>query len=110
MNWSGWPARDLADGHLRYYFTLDAGYSASQVNVNLVYHGGALKYIAPQGAMAPGLLAALKEHKPALLHDLHERAAIMQTHAGLTREEALREAAGCAFAPYSPQPAEEENP
>jgi endoglucanase len=37
-NKSGWPARDLANGHLRYYFTLDAGMSASQVSVSLVYH------------------------------------------------------------------------
>jgi endoglucanase len=37
-NKSGWPARDLANGHLRYYFTLDPGVSASQVTLSLVYH------------------------------------------------------------------------
>lgn len=37
-NKSAWPARDLTNGHLRYYFTLDAGYSASQVSLTLVYH------------------------------------------------------------------------
>jgi endoglucanase len=37
-NKSGWPARDLTNGHLRYYFTLDSGVSASQVTASFVYH------------------------------------------------------------------------
>jgi endoglucanase len=37
-NKSGWPARDLINGHLRYYFTLDPGETISQVTVNFVYH------------------------------------------------------------------------
>jgi endoglucanase len=37
-NKSAWPARDLVNGHLRYYFTLDSGTSASQVTATLVYH------------------------------------------------------------------------
>ncbi len=37
-NKSAWPARDLTNGHLRYYFTLDAGTAASAVTATLVYH------------------------------------------------------------------------
>jgi endoglucanase len=48
-NKSAWPARDLTNGHVRYYFTLDAGYPASQLTLNLVYHecgSGSIKQFA----------------------------------------------------------------
>ena len=61
---------------------------------------GELKYVAPQGAMTPDLLTALKEHKPDLLHDFHERVAIMQTDAHLPLSEARRLAPLSAFNPY----------
>jgi hypothetical protein len=63
-------------------------------------YDGELKYVAPKGAMTPGLLAALKEHKPDLLHDFHERVAIMQTDAHLPLHEARRLAPLSAFNPY----------
>ena len=37
QNKSAWPARPLKNGSYRYYFTLDAGYSASQVSVTSAY-------------------------------------------------------------------------
>jgi hypothetical protein len=61
---------------------------------------GELKYVAPKGAMTPDLFAALRKHKPDLLHDFHERAAIMQTDAHLPFSEARRLAPLSAFAPY----------
>ena len=65
---------------------------------------GELKYVASQGAMTTGLLAALKGHKPDLLHDFHERTAIMQIDAHLPLSEALRLAPLSAFNPI-PRPA-----
>ncbi|NUR30561.1 MAG: hypothetical protein HOV83_32705 [Catenulispora sp.] len=37
VNKSGWPARHLTNGSFRYYFTLDAGETASQVQVTSPY-------------------------------------------------------------------------
>ncbi|WP_344078676.1 glycoside hydrolase family 9 protein [Luedemannella helvata] len=37
QNKSAWPARPLKNGSYRYYFTLDPGYSASQVSVTSAY-------------------------------------------------------------------------
>lgn len=38
VNKSGWPARHLTHGSFRYYFTLDAGTTASQVTVTSPYN------------------------------------------------------------------------
>jgi endoglucanase len=45
VNKSGWPARHLTHGSFRYYFTLDAGTSPSQVTVTSAYN----QCLAPSG-------------------------------------------------------------
>ena len=69
--------------------------------IRLVFDGE-LKYVTPKGSMTTDLLATLKEHKPDLLHDFRERAAIMMADARLPPHEALRLAPSCAFTPYPP--------
>ena len=61
--------------------------------VALRIEGDALRYRAPRGAMTPDLRAALVEHKPDVLHDFNERAAIMEYDGGLPRPEAEARAA-----------------
>lgn len=61
--------------------------------VTLRIEGDALRYRAPRCAMTADLRAALVEHKPDVLHDYHERAAIMEFDGGLGRAEAERLAA-----------------
>jgi hypothetical protein len=62
-------------------------------DVTLRIEGDALRYRAPRGTMTPDLRAALVEYKPDVLHDYHERAAIMEFDGGLDRAEAERLAA-----------------
>jgi hypothetical protein len=61
--------------------------------VALRIEGGAIRYTAPRGAMTAELRAALVEHKPDLLHDYEERAAIREYDGNMPRAEAERLAA-----------------
>ena len=56
--------------------------------VTLTMNGGRLKYRAPVGAMPHELRDALRELKPTVLYEYHERAGILEYDARMPRAEA----------------------
>jgi hypothetical protein len=61
--------------------------------VTLRIEGATLRYRAPPGAIMPDLRDALRELKPTLLYEYHERAGILEYAANLPRPEAEAKAA-----------------
>ena len=67
--------------------------AAHDVGVTFAVDGERLKYRAPAGVLTPELQAALRELKPTLLYEFHERAGILEYDARMPRAEAETRAA-----------------
>ena len=67
--------------------------ACATAGVALRIEGGAIRYTAPRGALTADLRAALVEHKPDIIFEYEERAAIREFDGGLDRAEAERLAA-----------------
>lgn len=70
--------------------------AAHDAGVTLIVGRDRLRYRAPAGAITPELRNALRELKPTVLYEYHERAGILEYDARLSRAEAESKA-GCVL-------------
>ena len=74
---------------------------AHDAGVVLSVDGDRVKYRAPMSAMTEDLRNALRELKPTLVYEYHERAGILEYHANMPRFEAEAKAAETVLLPYT---------